>query len=101
MSKTLLQLVQQASNEMGLAAPNYVSGNTASDTVQMLALLNALGDEMRREFPWQALEKEYRFNTAFLATTGNVTNGSAIVTGIPSTSGLSTSYLATGTGIQQ
>lgn len=100
MSYTLLQIVQQASNEMGLAAPNYVTGNTSADTVQMLALLNGLGDEMRREFPWQALEKEYRFNTAFLTTTGNV-NGTAIITGIPSTAGLSTSYMATGTGIQQ
>lgn len=100
MSKTLLQIVQQASNEMGLAAPNYVMGNSSADTVQMLALLNGMGDEIRREFPWEALNKEYRFNTAFLTTTGDV-NGTAVITNIPSTAGLSTNYMAMGTGIQQ
>lgn len=96
---TLLQLVQQAAGEMGLTPPAYVIGNATSDAVQMLALINGLGNELREEMDWEALNKQYRFTTAYLATTGNVTTGSAVITGIPSTAGLSTDYLASGTGI--
>jgi hypothetical protein len=66
--KTLLQIVQQACGEMGLTAPNYVAGNTASDTVQMLALLNGIGGDLSREFDWQALQKAYTFNTTGAAS---------------------------------
>ena len=41
MSSTVLQLVQQASAELGLSVPNSVVGNTNQETVQMLALANA------------------------------------------------------------
>ena len=99
---TLLQLIQQAAGEMGLTPPTYVIGNTSSDAVQMLALINGLGNELRVESNWQALNKEYRFNTAFLATTGNV-NGTAIINNIPSTVGIpaDSTWMASGTGIQQ
>ena len=97
---TLLQLVQQAANEMGLSAPNYVTGNNAADPAQMLALINGLGNELRTEMQWQALVKPYRFTTAYTQTTGNVTTGSPVITGIPSTAGLTTDYMASGTGIQ-
>lgn len=96
---TLLQLVQQAAGEMGLTPPTYVVGNASSDSVQMLALINGLGNELREEMDWEALNKQYRFTTSYLTTTGNVSTNSAIVTGIPSTAGLSTDYLASGTGI--
>jgi hypothetical protein len=41
MATTLLQLVQQASAEMGLAIPNTVAGNTSTDVTQMYYLINA------------------------------------------------------------
>jgi hypothetical protein len=96
---TMLQLVQQVTGEMGLAVPTYVAGNTAQDTIQQLALLNAVGYELMREYEWQALCTEYRFTTSYTATTGTTTSGSAVVTAIPSTTGLSTSYMVTGTGV--
>lgn len=99
MSSTCLQLVQQAAGEMGLSVPTYVVGNTSQDTVQQLALINAVGNELQREFIWQHSTVPYRFSAAFLATTGDTVNGSAVITNIPDTSTLSTLWQATGTGI--
>lgn len=101
MSSTLLQLVQQASAEMGLAVPTQVVGNTDTQVTQLYYLINALGNEIRREYPWEALNVAYRFTTQYLITTGDVTDGSAVVTNIPDTSTLSTNYMVTGTGINQ
>lgn len=101
MSSTLLQLIQQASAEMGLTIPTQVVGNTDPQVQQMLYLLNSVGNEVRREYPWEALNIPYRFTTQFLITTGNVTQNSAVVTGIPSTTGLSAYYMLAGTGINQ
>lgn len=99
MSATMLQLVQQATGEMGLTVPSAVAGNQATDTVQQLALLNAVGYEIQRQWQWQAMTKINLFNTAYLTTTGNVTSGSAIITNIPSTATLSTRYQAVGVGV--
>lgn len=105
---TMLQLVQQATGELGLAVPVSVAGNTAQDTIQQLALLNAVGYELLRapadhpEFNWQALTSEYRFTTQFSVQTGNVTQGSAVITGIPSTAGIvANTWMVTGAGINQ
>lgn len=97
----MLQLVQQASAELGLAVPSSVAGNQTQDVVQMLALLNAVGYELARQYPWQALNTEYRFSTQYSTQTGTTTNGSAVVTGLTDTSSLDTTYMVTGTGINQ
>lgn len=105
---TMLQLIQQATGELGLDVPNSVAGNTAQDTIQQLALLNSVGYELLRapadhpEFNWQALTTEYRFTTQWTQQTGNFTVGSAVVTNIPSTAGIvAGTYMVTGAGINQ
>jgi hypothetical protein len=101
---TMLQLVQQATGELGLAVPFSVAGNTAQDTTQQLALLNAVGYGLLREpaFNWQALTTEYRFTSQWTIQTGNVTAGSAVITGIPTTAAISAgTYMVTGNGINQ
>jgi hypothetical protein len=100
----MLQLVQQATGELGLAVPTQVAGSTAQDTIQQLALLNAVGYDLLREpaFNWQALTTEYRFTSLWTQQTGTVTNGSAVITNIPSTAGIvAGTYMVTGTGINQ
>lgn len=99
MSSTCLQLIQQAAGEMGLSVPTSVIGNTAQETVQQLALLNALGNELQRQYIWQHSTKSYRFNVDVLQTTGNTTDGSAVVTNIPSTAGLDSKFQVSGSGI--
>lgn len=105
---TMLQLVQQATGELGLAVPMSVAGSAAQDTIQQLALLNAAGYELLRapadhpEFNWQALTTEYRFTSQFTIQTGNVTANSAVITGIQSTAGIvANTYMVTGNGINQ
>lgn len=99
MSATLLQIVQQASAEMNLDIPTAVVGNTQQGVQQLYYLANAVGYEVQREYDWQKMVTEYIFSTAYTTTTGDLTSGSAVVTNIPDTTGLSSYYQAVGTGI--
>ena len=96
---TMLQLVDQAANELGIAAPATVVGNYTQDVVQLLALINASGYELLRKHAWRNLTKQYAFYTEYLTTTGTWTTASATVTAIPTTSGLDTTYIGIGTGL--
>lgn len=96
---TMLQLVQQVTGELGIATPATVAGNPSQDVVQTLALMNACGYELMSMNEWQRLTKIYNFSTEYMTTTGNWTTASRSITGIPSTSGLNTSYMILGAGI--
>jgi hypothetical protein len=100
---TMLQIVQQATGEMGLSVPTQVAGNTATDVVQILALLNSVGYELMaiNDHDWQKAIVEYRFDTEVTDTTGDTTNNSAIITNIPSTTGLDTTFMVLGTNVPQ
>jgi len=97
----MLQLVQQVTAELNLAVPTYVIGNPSQDVQQILALLNAAGYELTKEYDWQALEKEYRFYTNYLSTVGSCVQNGYVITGIPTTAGLSTNYMVTGSSFPQ
>lgn len=105
MSNTILQTIQQAAQEIGIAglsAPTSVVSNASNDAVQMLALANALGNDLCRQYDWQRLNKEYRFTTQYLTTTGTWTTSAATITSIPTTAALSDGlWTVTGTGIPQ
>ena len=104
---TLLQLVQQATGEMGLAVPASVSSNTSADIVQLMYLTNAVGYELAREFPWESLNREYRFYTAYAQSDAIVVNQSATITGIDAAvvaqmvAAGATNWMVTGLGINQ
>lgn len=99
MSATMLQLIQQATTEMGISVPISVAVNQTQEVVQLLGLLNAVGYELQREHQWQRMTQEYIFTTNFIATTGDLTAGSAVVTNIPSTAGLSSYYQLVANGV--
>jgi hypothetical protein len=82
MASTLLQLVQQASVEMGLAIPNTVAGNTAYDVTQMYYLINAAGNELAREYPWEALNTEYRFYSQYTQSNGSISANTNVISGV-------------------
>jgi|SRR5579859_1614650 len=96
---TMLQLVQQATGEMGLAVPASVAGNSSTDVIQQLALLNAVGYEVSREFPWEALNKQYIFTTTSTTLVGDTAAGSSTVSNIVSTAGIDSNYQISGVGI--
>ena len=99
MSSTVLQLIQQAAPEMGLATPSTAVGNTNQEVVQLLALINACGKELVNEFQWQTLTTEYRFTTVFYQYTGNTTIARVTVTGMSSIVSLDTNFMVSGVGV--
>ena len=102
-NSTMLQLITQATTEMGLAIPTSVAGSTVQDTIQQLGLLNAVGYQLQREYDWQQITKEYRFPTVYYTYTGDLVSGSASVTSLSSTTGLTTTptyFSVTGSGLQ-
>ena len=101
MASTLLQLVQQATGEMGLNQPTQVVGNSSSDVIQLYSLINSVGYEVQRDHNWEALDKEYRFYTVYTTLTCTLVENSVNVTTVESTTGLSNLYIVTGTGINQ
>ncbi len=100
-NSTLLQLVNQAQAELGIGVSASVAGNQQQDVIQMMALANATGYELFSVFPWRELTKPYRFTTQYVTTTGTWANNALIITNIPSTVGLDTTYMAIGQGINQ
>lgn len=67
MSRTLLQMVQQAANEIGIPEPQFLFGNVADQEKQLIALSNREGKDFsavaNKNGGWQNLHKEYTFNT--------------------------------------
>ena len=79
MSQTMLQMVQQVAAELNLAVPTYVAGNQSQDVQQILALMNAAGYDLVKEYDWQALQVQYRFYTQAINCNGTSINGSTIL----------------------
>jgi hypothetical protein len=98
----MLQLVNQVQNELNLAVSTSVAGNPNTDVQQILALMNAAGYELVKEYDWQALQLEYRFYTdavTFVGATVSNQSYNIIVTG--DATALNGNYSITGTGINQ
>lgn len=99
MSSTMLQLVTQVTNELGVSTPVSVAGNTNQDVIQILALMNASGYELLRKHDWQRLTRQHTFTTTYSVTTGDVALNSYTITNIPDTTGLDTTYQVVGLGL--
>jgi hypothetical protein len=96
---TLLELVQNMCLEVGIPSPTQVVTSQDTQINQIFALANRLGNDITRTFEWQKLDKEYILQTVSTTLTGTTTSGSKIITGISSTTGLTTNYGITGSGI--
>lgn len=94
--------MQDTSNELGLVAPTYVAGNTNQDVIQLLSLMNRQGYNLTKEYDWRALQREYRFYTQSVSTTGDVLDGSYTILNVADTTGIvPNKWMVTGTGIPQ
>lgn len=98
---TMLQNIQDVCLELGISSPSAVASNTDETVVQLLALMNRVGNTLATEHDWQALSAEHRFETVFHQYTGDVTNGSTTISNLSSVVGLSTDFMVSGTGIMQ
>lgn len=91
--KTLLQIVNTALQELGLATDTTVVNSTQQTTIQMYAYANQEIEELRQRHNWTALQNEYNLVVSPpTITTGDVGLNSAVITNIPSTAGLEAQY---------
>jgi len=95
-----LKLVQQVADELALFRPTALIGSQDPQVRQLVALLNRLGADITRQTEWQRLDKEYLIVTNSFTLTGTVTNGSKVITGLPTTTAITDQYTILGTGIQ-
>lgn len=96
----LLQLVQAACGEMGIAQPNAVASSTDAQIIQLYALMNKVGNDIITNAEWERLDKEYRFNTVVYDYTGDTTSGSAVIQSLSSTTGIvANTFMCTGLNI--
>jgi hypothetical protein len=95
-----LKLVQQVVDELALFRPTTLVGTQDPQTRQLMALLNRLGADITRQAEWQRLNREHLIVTNAFTLTGTVTEGSKIITGLPTTTALSDQFTILGEGIQ-
>lgn len=82
---TLLQLVQAATGELGLDQPNSVASSTDKQVIQLLALVNKVGNDVISAIEWEGISKEHRFTTVNYTVTGDTTADSAVLTNTDTT----------------
>jgi hypothetical protein len=104
MGSSLLTLVQNACAELGLPRPGQVVGATDDQTVQMYALMNAVGADLLTRKDWTALQTQYILSVpAALVGTGNTTVGDTALSNLSfDTSGPASNpqlYVAQGTNL--
>lgn len=104
MARTFLQLMQQAANELGIPEPSQIIGAQDEQSKQLLALAQREGKDFsvlaNKNGGWQDLHTEYTFTTSAVTLTGTVVSGSAVVTGLSSTAGITAlTFGASGDGI--
>lgn len=99
---TLLQIIQAVANELGLTSVTSVVGNQDKLVVQYLALANALGQRIATDYEWQKMNKIHTFTVQTTTQDGNITDGSAVISGLSDTSNIvASTWQVTGAGIQQ
>ncbi len=92
MEQTLLEIVRTACGRLGLNKPAAVATSTDLQVIQLMDLTNEDGIALYREYDWTNLQIEVIINVEDpIVTTGDV-DDTAIITNIPSTTGIDTSY---------
>lgn len=103
--RTVLQIINQVEQELGLPVSATVIGNADLTTVQLLSFLQLANEELRdySDEGWKALQ--FEFNLIInppTVTVGDTTINSAVIINIPSTAGLAANFWAvTGGNIPQ
>lgn len=99
---TYLEIVQQVCQELGLVQPTTMVGTNDLQTVQLGALVNREGTELRKH-DWTELMVQFILTVPEpTVTTGSYADGGTVISGIPDTTGIEpNSWIVTGTGLNQ
>ena len=99
---TLLQLLNQVQDELGLTRSATVIGNSDQQTRQLLAFSNKVGRDCVRDFEWRKLIVENVFQTSAAKSGTALVSSANTLTGFSSASSLcATGDVVSGTGIPQ
>lgn len=60
---SLLTVVQDACDRIGIDRPSFVIGSTDQKVIELLSFANQSGQELVRQTPWQSLMKETSFSS--------------------------------------
>src|SRR3990172_6075564 len=100
MPYTLLQLVNQVQDEIGLTRSNSIIGNTDLMVRQLLAFANKCGRDLVRDFEWRRLTLDNVFETTASRGGTALVSSANTLTGLSSASSLcATGDLVVGSGI--
>lgn len=69
---TLLELIQDVADLLGIPRPSTVVGSTDAGVRQLLQLANREGRELSSRYPWQALTVEATFTTVATESQGTL-----------------------------
>lgn len=99
MGQTLLELVSDVTDEVGIDTPTSIIGNPDNQISQIKSLIDRVGRSMIREYEWRRLVKEHVFETTAQVTlTGDISG--KVVTNLSDTSSLSEGQLVSGEGVK-
>lgn len=60
---SLLTIVEDVADQVGVARPSSVAGNTDPAAQRLLRMVNMVGRKLMKAYAWQALRKEQTFTT--------------------------------------
>ena len=99
---TLVSNIQDVCLELGLPSPNVVATSSDPQILQLMALMNRVGDTLATERDWQVLASEHRFTTEWHQFNGTIAlGGTAITVTSGDISALTSDYMITGNGVMQ
>jgi hypothetical protein len=102
MPYTLLQLIQQVADEIGITRPNAVIGSNDQQVRQLAALANKVGKDLVRDYEWRRIVKENIFETTSSRGGTALVSSANTLTGLTSASSLcATGDIVVGNGIPQ
>ena len=98
---SLLTLLQQVARVTPVAIPAVISGSTDKTASLLLGCAQEEGEALSRRAPqgWVAQILENTFTTNSVTTTGNITSGVLQLTGLGTTTGVSSGFIASAPGI--
>lgn len=99
MALTLLELVEQATNELGITEPASVIGNTDEQIIQLKALCDRVGWDLVREHEWRRLVKENVFETTASTTINGLVSSANVITGLTGIPASATGMIVSGSNI--
>lgn len=101
---TILEMVQDAAEELSVPRPIQLFGSGDEDSRLWISLSNRESNQFSQmasnKGGWQNLHKEHNFQTVVTTDTGTTTSGSKVITGLSDTSDLTEKcFMVSGTGV--